>query len=284
MKKLAMILMYSMMYVSGVYADDSEHEGSATPSYTSPTNYDNDYSTDSHNTSGSYNTDSGNNNHDNDYSTDNHNVTGSYNTYNDGAKITNEGGKGGNAYGGDSNSRSSSSAQGGSALAGALAVSGNKNTTSSLSQGSQATGGSVRGINGNSSTFTNVSVRGSTYNQVRQTPFAYSPGMSSSFSQENCANSASVGVSAGFGAIGGGVPVESDGCNRRRDVQLWLATQQNRVACERMIQDEDNAKALKAAGLDCKRITAQEVVMVIAPSTQSTPASDRLKELYPNIK
>jgi hypothetical protein len=93
------------------------------------------------------------------------------------------------------------------------------------------------------------------FNQVQQTPFAYAPGLAQSFSQDNCANTASVGVSAGFGAISGGAPVESDSCNRRKDVTLWLVTGQNRIACERMTDDDANMDAMKRAGMDCKTLT-----------------------------
>jgi len=94
-----------------------------------------------------------------------------------------------------------------------------------------------------------------TFNQVQQTPFAYAPGLAQSFSQDNCANTASIGVSAGFGAISGGAPVESDSCNRRKDVALWLVVGQNRIACERFTDDDKNKDAMKAAGMDCKALT-----------------------------
>lgn len=112
-------------------------------------------------------------------------------------------------------------------------------------------------------------------NQVRQhriVPFAFSPGMAMSFSQDNCSNSASLGVSTGIFGVSGGVPIGSDDCNRRKDVQMWLATQQPRIACERMIQSEENAAAMKAAGLDCSRLTAAVVAPVVVPSNLNVPS------------
>ena len=88
-------------------------------------------------------------------------------------------------------------------------------------QGGNGYGGQG-GANTGGNSYTNVSGVGNTsINTPRQTPLAYSPGMAMSFSQQNCANSVSLGVSAPFGAIGGGVPIDSDECNRRADSVRW---------------------------------------------------------------
>ena len=109
-------------------------------------------------------------------------------------------------------------------------------------------------------------------NQVHQVPMAWSPNMAMSASQENCNNSASLGVSAGFGAISGGVPINDDDCTRRRDAILWANLGQMRIACERMIQDSGNADAMQAAGATCASLTAVQVApLVVAPSTLKVP-------------
>lgn len=135
-----------------------------------------------------------------------------------------------------------------------------KASATATANSSSTSGASISGMNGNGgqSNVTTGDVSTSfNSTQVRQTPFAYSPGLSSSFSQENCANSASVGVSAGFGAIGGGVPIQSDDCNRRRDAQMWAAFGQNRIACERMAQSPENQEAMRKAGVDCAYLTRE---------------------------
>jgi len=117
-------------------------------------------------------------------------------------------------------------------------------------------------------------------NYPKQTPFAYSPGIAQSFSQDNCANSASLGVSAGFGAVSGGAPVESDACNRRKDVALWLATGQNRIACERMIQDEENLEAMKKAGLDCDKLTKVTPAVYVPPKFIDPDQNYKLDSIF----
>jgi len=150
----------------------------------------------------------------------------------------------------------------------------NAGAVSGSFSGANAQGGAASANGGDSSARSGANSGGNTlstsYNQVRQTPFAYSPGLAASFSQDNCANSASLGVSAGFGAIGGGAPVESDACNRRKDVALWLATGQNRIACERMTDDEANSDAMKRAGLDCSKLTAQPVAAVVSQPVRAS--------------
>jgi len=98
-------------------------------------------------------------------------------------------------------------------------------------------------------------VLSSTYNQVKQAPMAWSPNMAMSYSSDNCNNSATFGMSAGFGAFSGGAPINDDDCTRRRDATLWANLGQMRVACERMLMDEDNAAAMQKAGLTCASIT-----------------------------
>jgi|WetSurMetagenome_2_1015567.scaffolds.fasta_scaffold00310_5 hypothetical protein len=139
------------------------------------------------------------------------------------------------------------------AISGSMATGGSAYSNSQGGRGGSASvNNSVRGGDGGFAVNEGNSVR---FNQVQQTPFAYAPGLAQSFSQDNCANTASVGVSAGFGALAAGAPVESDSCNRRKDVTLWLVTGQNRIACERMTDDNANMEAMKRAGMDCKTLT-----------------------------
>ena len=105
--------------------------------------------------------------------------------------------------------------------------------------------------------------------QVRQTPMAWAPNMAMSASQENCNNSASLGVSAGFGAISGGVPINDNDCTRRRDAILWANLGQMRIACERMAQDDGNKAAMKSAGVTCGSITP--VAAIVAPLSPISP-------------
>lgn len=141
------------------------------------------------------------------------------------------------------------------------------------SESTSISGSTSTSSTGNNSA--NVSGGNTQFNQVRQTPFAYSPGMASSFSQDNCNNSASLGVSAGFGAIGGGMPIASDDCNRRLDAKLWASFGQNRIACERMAQSEENKEAMKAAGVDCAKLTTTTVpVAAIQPVSASNVPSN----------
>lgn len=88
-------------------------------------------------------------------------------------------------------------------------------------------------------------------NQVRQAPMAFAPNMVPSYSQANCASSASIGVSTPFGAIAGGIPIDGDNCDRRLDSAYYQSAGLGRVACERMRQDERNDEAMKAAGMTC---------------------------------
>jgi fructose-1,6-bisphosphatase/inositol monophosphatase family enzyme len=134
----------------------------------------------------------------------------------------------------------------------------------------------VSGLAGNgagSSTQTSANnggnVSSTIYTQPKQTPMAWSPNLAMSMSPENCSNSVSFGASAGFGAIGGGAPMDSDACNRRMDTRMWVALGQPKVACERMKQDEDNLKAMRLANINCASFSvvnvAENTVDIIPP-------------------
>lgn len=142
---------------------------------------------------------------------------------------------------------------------------------------SSASNSSVNGVSsGAAAVGSNVVKTGAvttTFNQVRQhrvVPFAFAPGLAMSFSQDNCANSASIGVSTGIFGASGGMPINNDACNRRKDVQMWLAVQQPRIACERMIQGEENLAAMRKAGLTCEQLTTAAPVAII-PSVLNVP-------------
>lgn len=165
-----------------------------------------------------------------------------------------------NATGGSSTSDSTSHANVSGVSSGAAAL---------VSTGSVKTGVSTGATNVNTGAVNVV------HHQVRQTPMAWSPGLAMSMSQENCNNSASLGVSAGFGAISGGVPINDNDCTRRRDAILWANLGQMRIACERMVQDEGNLDAMRAAGTNCAELTKPVVApAVFAPSALNVPPND----------
>jgi hypothetical protein len=101
--------------------------------------------------------------------------------------------------------------------------------------------------------------------QVRQAPIAFAPNMVPSYSQANCANSGSIGISTPFGAIAGGLPVDNDNCDRRLDSAYYQTSGLPRVACERMRQFDKNAEAMEAAGATCAEVT-KTVVVTQAPT------------------
>lgn len=138
-------------------------------------------------------------------------------------------------------------------------------------------GGNAQGGQGVGSV--NVTGNGNNvYRQVRQAPFAYSPGLVGSYSQFNCANSVSVGVSTPFGAAGVGVSDESDDCNRRSDSVRWQELGMAPTACQRMlIESEENQEAMKASGLNCNELKGVAVAAPVPPAVANhveTPALD----------
>jgi hypothetical protein len=114
-------------------------------------------------------------------------------------------------------------------------------------------------------------------NQVRQhriVPLAFAPSMGMSMSQDNCSNGASLGVSTGIFGVSGGVPIGSDDCNRRKDVAMWMTLQQEGIACQRMIQSDENAEAMKKAGLTCEMLVNATTPYAPAPSILNVPKND----------
>jgi hypothetical protein len=107
----------------------------------------------------------------------------------------------------------------------------------------------------------------------RQAPMAWAPGLAAGFSQFNCGNSASIGVSSPFGAIAGGMPIVGDDCVRLHDVVMLMSLQQNRIACERMMQHPGNADAMRAAGTTCEELTAP-VAVPVANYAERHPSAD----------
>jgi hypothetical protein len=112
-------------------------------------------------------------------------------------------------------------------------------------------------------------------NIPRQAPMAWAPGMAAGFSPFNCENSASIGLSSPFGAIAGGMPITASDCVRHHDVMMFMAWQQYRVACERMIQHEGNAAALRAAGTTCEQMaTPVAAVVPVTNYEERHPSAD----------
>jgi hypothetical protein len=72
-----------------------------------------------------------------------------------------------------------------------------------------------------------------------------------SFSNDNCANAA--GAAAGFagGAFGVQAPIESEGCNRRRDAYQLANLGEKDSAIALLCQNEQIKKARQAAGHSC---------------------------------
>jgi hypothetical protein len=164
-----------------------------------------------------------------------------------------------------------------------MPVDSNNHTQTSTSAAGAYSNGVGIGKGGDStgaSSTTNVNAGNSSYNVPRQTPFAYSPGMAMSFSQQNCTSSASVGISAPFGAIGGGVPITSEGCERRLDTLMWQQGGLPRVACNRMtLESGANMDALKASGMACNEI---DKVSVAVPTNAVVPVATPALDKYDN--
>ena len=116
----------------------------------------------------------------------------------------------------------------------------------------------------------------------KNAPMAWSPNMAMSMSQENCNNSATIGVSGVIGGVSGGVPINDDDCTRRRDAILWANLGQMRIACERMTQDASNEEAMKSAGVDCSTITSSATIVPLSrllPSPVAQNTANRLDSL-----
>jgi hypothetical protein len=173
-----------------------------------------------------------------------------------------------NAYGGDSSASSYSggnvtTSQGGESYSSSSAQSGD---SSAVSGDSTSSSGDSTSSSGGSSVTVNQRI-------PRQAPMAWAPGLAAGFSQFNCGNSASIGVSSPFGAIAGGMPIVGDDCVRLHDVVMLMSLQQNRIACERMMQHEGNAAAMKAAGTNCEELTTP-VVVPVANHEERHPSAD----------
>jgi hypothetical protein len=156
------------------------------------------------------------------------------------------------------NSNGSNVTQNPEAKAGALAIVGATQVGVRTGTTQIATGG------------TNVAY---TNNQVRQTPMAWSPAIAMSQSQENCNVSASLGVGSPTFSISGGIPIRDSDCNRRRDAIFWMNVRMNEVACNRMVQDPANKKALEDSGQTCHTATLAQTrsPMLVTPSTLNAP-------------
>lgn len=139
-----------------------------------------------------------------------------------------------------------------------------------LGSGIQVTGGDTAGSNLSSGS----NITSTVYQDVKQVPMAWSPNMAMSMSPENCSNSVSFGASAGFGAISGGAPMDSDACNRRMDTRMWVVLGQMRIACERMRQDEENAEAMQLAGISCARVVDVASQSAVIKKASTLPPDD----------
>jgi len=134
--------------------------------------------------------------------------------------------------------------------AGALAAGG-----AGGSGGSGGTGNgtaSIRGINASS-----------TFNQVRQTPFAYAPTVSLGVNPYKCKDSVSLGGAFSGAALSGGFPVDDGVCE-----MLVLADYLKSLgfpveACEMVMEDERIAKVFKKTGKSCSALVAVQTPSII---------------------
>jgi len=114
-----------------------------------------------------------------------------------------------------------------------------------------------------------------TNNQVRQTPMAWAPAIAMSQSQELCNVSASLGLAFAGAAGSAGVPIKDADCNRRRDAIFWMNVGMAETACQRMIQDDANKKAMEASGQTCHSVAKAQIAQAMAmPSTLNVPPND----------
>jgi hypothetical protein len=155
------------------------------------------------------------------------------------------------------NSNGSNVTQSPEAKAGALAIVGGNQVGVRTGSTQVNTGG------------TNVAIAN---NQVRQTPMAWSPAIAMSQSQELCNVSASLGLAFAGAAGSAGVPIKDGDCNRRRDAIFWMNVGMAETACQRMIQDDDNRKAMESSGATCRSVAQAQVRQaMLIPSTLNVP-------------
>jgi hypothetical protein len=231
MKKiLGLITIYILMLACNVYANDNNsgnEEGNS--EYVQP--------------------DNGGSDSNNNSSPSSVNNSGNSSSVASGGTAT--GGQGGNGFGG----------KGGAAYSGAVGIG------AALSGANSYSGANVAGANTNTSGASSASVgriinQGSTYNQVQQVPFAYAPSTNVGSGKYRCNDGASLGVSSGFGAISGGLPVTDDLC-QQLVMADWLADHNlMQEACEMMLMDERVAEVFKKTGRTCKPVIVQPTRVV----------------------
>lgn len=162
--------------------------------------------------------------------------------------------------------------------------------SNSISHGGSATaisGGSnsnVSGFNGNgtSSSSTNTTVNaGSTFNQVRQTPFAYSPANAVGYNPFKCTDTASLGASAGFGAISGGMPINDESCRFFVKVDYLFRNGFVEEGCELLMTDEELADIFAKTHRECSKINKAVVVPVVNQpvSHSNVPSNDQWSKM-----
>jgi hypothetical protein len=88
------------------------------------------------------------------------------------------------------------------------------------------------------------------------------PGMYGSFSQASCKSSAALGVAVAGIGVGGGIPVKDEVCEGVIASQAWHSLGLDPVACNRLAQDERNAKALRDSGVNCNTVFVKETTLV----------------------
>lgn len=171
-----------------------------------------------------------------------------------------------NAY---SNSSSLGIGTGGSAIA-----SGSGGLATSTGQAGNNT------LNGGT-TSTSVVTGGTNFNQVRQTPFAYSPAITLGYNPYKCKDSVSLGVSAGFGAIGGGMPVGDDTCELLVKADYLVTKGYTRESCLMLLKDPDMQDVFRQTGNACRAIVVTPAAREYIPPRFIDPdAGYKLDSIY----
>ena len=109
---------------------------------------------------------------------------------------------------------------------------------------------------------TSVNVDAST-DQIRQAPPAVPASLA--VSSLTCYGSWSIAASTPFGGVGAGFPTKDADCERSRNAALLNALGYQSAALALMAQNEDTAKALKAAGVMVPGEKKAEVVPDVKP-------------------
>jgi hypothetical protein len=143
----------------------------------------------------------------------------------------------------------------------------NQNQHQSQHNSQKAFGGSGIGIGIAGASTGNVNAS-SSYNQVRQTPFAYAPSNAVGYNPFKCTDTASLGASAGFGAISGGMPINDATCKFFVKVDFLFRNGFVEEGCELLLTDDELAPIFLKTHRECSRISKS---VQTAASVQAAP-------------